>query len=366
VIKIDQLKLLGGTPSVKYNHMRKVFLRISICLFLFVSADLMGQVNIPETSGFRGFVRPSTGFLNFSNNMVASFLRYDLAETEIPSVYSKPESQNMFVFLLPFEVSYTFAKTKTQIVFGTKLDDFIRFNLTQQVGVKQQFEKVGILQAGFLLNSLPTMVWADPYMADSSRTQTDRHSYGIRVMWDLIFNSGFRFQYSLRRIKLGNESSGVFIGLDPGEQLLLERKGYTHSFELLYWFKLKKRQLLAPSFLYVYDDRSGAARARNAYEFRLNYIWLGKQFGITANSFIGYTKFKGPNPIYYKTQEDIYFNIVATAYYKNPWGWKIGNSEPMNFFLNVAIYRSNTNIDFYYRDAFLVTAGVFFRWAKNK
>jgi hypothetical protein len=123
--------------------------------------------------------------------------------------------------------------------------------------------------------------------------------------------------------------------------------------------------MLAPSLVFVYDDRNGEARAQNAYRLRLNYTWLGKRFSVSANTMFGYSEFKASNPIYQKTQQDTYYSLVATGYYKNPWGWKIGNSEPMNFFLNVAIYRSNTNIDFYFRDAFLISAGVFFRWAKN-
>lgn len=127
----------------------------------------------------------------------------------------------------------------------------------------------------------------------------------------------------------------------------------------------KQNQILAPSITIIIDDRDGQARARNAAEFRINYTWLGKSFSAAVNSFFGYTKARGINPIYNKTQEDIYFSLVGMVFYKNPWGWKIGNSEPMSFFLNMAVYRSDTNIDFYYRDAFLVTTGVFFRWAKK-
>lgn len=345
--------------------MKKPAFHIILGLLLITSLEFAGQIKLPQSSGFRGFVRPSIGYLNFSNNMVASFLRYDLANPQINSIYTIPPSQGTFLFLIPFEVNYTFAKSKTQLFLGIQLDDLIRFNLTQQFGVRQQFEKIGIFQAAFLFNGLPTMVWEDPYMADSKRLRTDRHSFGVGFQWDLIFNSNFRFNYSLRRIRIGNEKSGEYLQLIAAERELLNRNGYMHNFEILYWIKLKNHQLLAPAISYLIDARVGSARARNAIEAKLNYTWLGKQFSATANTFVGYSKFKGSNPIYNKTEEDIYFSAIMTVYYKNPWGWKIGNSEPMNFFLNVAIYRSNTNIDFYYRDAFMVSTGVFFRWAKK-
>ena len=345
--------------------MKNILFKISIILLFFIPVNLKGQVNLPETSGLRGFVRPSLGFLNFRSNTVARFLRYNLANPEIQSIYSRPETQGMPLFLLPFEVNYTFSKSKTQLFMGTQLDDLIRFNLTTQIGVKQQFNKFGIFQLSFLLNSLPTMVWSDPYVVDVDRVQTERHSYGLRFMWNKILNSNFRIQYSVRKIKIGNEDSGSQLQLTPEQQSQLSRKGFTHNVELLYWIKIKNSQLIAPALVYIRDTREGSARARDAIEAKVNYSWFGKQFTVTTNAFIGFTKHKAENPIYLKTQEDIYFNLVATLYYKNPWGWKIGNSEPMNFFLNVATYQANTNIDFYYREAFLTTGGILFRWAKR-
>ncbi len=345
--------------------MKNIHIKISIILLLLISVNLRAQVNLPETSGLRGFVRPSFGYLNFRSNTVASFLRYDLANPIIQSIYSQPETQGMPLFLLPFEVTYTFSKTKTQLLLGTQLDDLIRFNLTMQLGVRQQFNKVGIFQFSFLLNSLPTMVWSDPYVANVDRVQTERHSYGLRFMWDKILNSDFRIQYSVRRIKIGNEDSGSQLWLTPEQQAQLNRKGFTHTVELVYWIKLKKRQLIAPALVYIYDDREGTARARNAFEARINYSWFGKQFAVTTNAFIGFTKHKEESPVYLKTQQDIYYNLVAAVYYKNPWGWKIGNSEPMNFFMSMAAYQANTNIDFYYRDALMISGGILFRWAKR-
>ncbi len=345
--------------------MKNILLKISIILLLLISVKLNGQVNLPETSGFRGFVRPSFGYLNFRSNTVASFMRYDLANPQIQSIYSQPETQGMPLILLPFDVNYTFSKTKTQLFFGTQLDDLIRFNLTMQLGVKQQFDKTGIFRFSFLLNSLPTMVWSDPYLVNVDRVQTERHSYGLQFMWDKILNSNFRMRYSVRRIKIDDEDSGSQLWLTPEQRSQLNRKGFTHTVELLYWIKLKKRQLVAPALVYIRDAREGSARARNAIEARVNYSWFGKQFTVTANSFIGLTKHDSENPVYLKTQQDVYFNLVATLYYKNPWGWKIGNSEPMNFFLNMATYQSNTNIDFYYRDALFISGGILFRWAKR-
>ena len=339
--------------------------RILIPILFIVSLQSFSQVGLPETSGIRGFVRPSIGYLNFSSNMVASFLRYDLAARQTKSVLARPESQAMPIFLFPFEVTYTFAKSRTQIILGTQLDDLIRFNLTQQLGVRQQFKNVGVFQLSFLLNGLPTKIWKDPYVANEDRVETPRNSRGVRFIWDLMFNTGLRVQYAVRRMKPGEELSGQWLKLVASDRELLVRNGWLHNIEVLYWIKLKGRQFVAPAVMLIIDAKEGEAMARNAAEIKINYTWIGKQFSFAANSYFGYSLHRGENPIYGKTQEDIYFSLMAMVYYENPWGWKIGNSDPMRFFLSTAIYRSDTNIDFYYKDAFLITGGVFFRWAKN-
>ena len=54
--------------------------------------------------------------------------------------------------------------------------------------------------------------------------------------------------------------------------------------------------------------------------------------------------------------------MSATAYYKNPWGWKLFGSEPMQFFVTGAYSVTDSNIDFYNQEALLGMTGVAFRW----
>ena len=68
------------------------------------------------------------------------------------------------------------------------------------------------------------------------------------------------------------------------------------------------------------------------------------------------------NPIYNKKQEDDRYGIQGTIYYKNPWNWGLFGSNPMNFYLGAAYAKIDANIDFYDQEAFLTTAGVFFKW----
>jgi hypothetical protein len=49
---------------------------------------------------------------------------------------------------------------------GTDLTDLIRFDMTQQFGVKQGIGNLGILQGGILFSGIPAKVWKDPYVVD--------------------------------------------------------------------------------------------------------------------------------------------------------------------------------------------------------
>ena len=331
-------------------------------VLLLLTTGVSAQFRLPDSSGFSGFIAPTIGYMQFRNNMVASFQRYDLAERQTSSIFDKPQRQNMFLVLAPIDFAYTFSKSRTQIFLGMRLEELIRFNLSQQVGIRQQSKKLGVAEASFLLSALPTMVWEDPYIENEDRIETNRNSYGLRFSWDLMFNSDFRLQYTLRRIRIDREESGAYLGLSPEEMGLLDRNGYKHMVELLYWVRLKNRQLLAPALAYINDARNGSARARNSYEFRINYNLNGKRIMITAYGFIGYSRYREVNPIYLKREEDLYAQLVASIYYINPWGWRLAKSDPISFFLSAVAYQSNTNIDFYYKEAQLLSAGVFIRW----
>ena len=103
---------------------------------------------IPKESGFSGFIRPGAGYLWYKSNMVASFLSYDLSDKTTHSLNNEPGSESSGIVLAPFSLEYTFASTQTQLFLGTDLTDLIRFDYSQQLGVKQGIGGLGILQGG--------------------------------------------------------------------------------------------------------------------------------------------------------------------------------------------------------------------------
>jgi len=317
---------------------------------------------IPKESGFSGFIRPGAGYLWFKSNMVASFLNYDLSDETIHSLDSKPGSQSSGIFMMPFSVEYTFASTQTQLFFGTDLTDLVRFDYSQQLGVKQGIGRLGILQGGLLLSGIPAKVWKDPYAVDTNRDETSRDSTGARLVWDRIGGSELQMQYTYRNINISSEKSGQSLGFTSSERNRLSRDGESHAGQVLYRFALSDKQRLIPAFTYTNDNLDGSAMRNDSYNFQLTYAILGDPISFNVNGSIGWADYDKKNPIYGKTRNDDNYGLQGSVYYKNPWNWSLLGSKPMNFFIESAYAYSDANIDFYDQQAFITTAGVFFKW----
>jgi hypothetical protein len=260
-------------------------------------------------------------------------------------------------------LAYTFASTRTQLFLGTDLTDLIRFDYTQQFGVKQEIGNLGILQGGILFSGIPAKVWRDPYLVGQDRKDTDRKSNGVRLAWDRIFGSQFQLQYTYRKIDIDSERSGESISsLTSSKRDRLDRNGDRHVGEVVYRFRFAKKHTLSPAFVYTYNDRDGGAMKNDAYDFQLTYFYRGDIFAFTGNASIGQADYDDRNPIFEKKQDDDRYGVQGTLYYENPWDWSLFGSDPMNFFVTAVFAESDSNIDFYDQEAVMVTGGVFFKW----
>lgn len=336
-------------------------------LFAIVLLSLVPIVHalepMPNTAGFSGFVRPGYGYLDIESNMVSKISRFDLSKRTINSRNSSPKSESSGIIILPFRLAYTFNNLKTQVFLGSDLIDLVRFDINQQIAIKQQIDGFGMLQAGLLFSSIVTEVWKDPYLENKRRSKTDRDVMGIRLVWDRILDSNFELTYTYREIDIDHDRSGrSVIGLSPSQMKLLERDSDEHSIQLLYSFNIRPKHRVEPSFTYLYDDRDGDARKNDQYVFKLTYAYLGDPLSLTFNGEIGWADYDKRNPIYRKKQNDDIYGANLTLYYKNPWGWNLAGSKPMSFYLLGAYYERDADISFYEEKTSMISAGVMFRW----
>jgi hypothetical protein len=301
--------------------------------------------------------------MRYKTNMVASFLGFDLSDKKTDSLDDSPDAESTGVALVPFSLEYTFASTRTQLFLGTDLTDLIRFDYAQQLGVKQEIGRFGLLQGGVLFSGIPAKVWKDPYLVGQDRSDTKRKSNGGRLTWDRIFGSQLQLRYTYRKIDIDSEKSGNSIPkLTESERDRLDRNGDRHIGEILYRFNFAQKHWLAPAFIYAKNDLDGKAMAGDAYDFQLTYSYLGDPIIFIANGFIGKEDFDKKNPIFDKTRNDDRFGFNAQILYKNPWDWRLFGSNPLNFYISGAWIGIDSNIDFYDQEAIFATAGVFIKW----
>ena len=343
---------------------RKLFF---ILLFTIVLLPALQPVHalepMPSTAGFSGFVRPGYGYLDIKSNMVAKISRFDLSKRTINSRNSSPRSESTGIINLPFRLAYTFNNLKTQVFLGSDVIDLVRFDINQQIAIKQQINGFGMLQAGLLFSSIVTEVWKDPYLENKRRSKTDRDVMGIRLVWDRIMDSDFELTYTYRDIDIDHDRSGrSVVGLTSSQMKLLKRDSDEHSIQLLYSFKIRPQHRVEPSFTYRYDDRDGDARKNDQYVFKLTYAYLGDPFTLTFNGEIGWADYDKRNPIYREKQNDDIYGANLALFYRNPWGWRLAGSRPMNFFLLGAYYKRDADISFYDEKTSMISAGVIFRW----
>ena len=338
----------------------------AFAVFLLLGATWASALEpIPQESGFSGFIRPGVGYLKYKSNMVASVQGFDLSEKEIDSYTDSPDSETTALVTLPFNLAYTFASTRTQLFLGTDVTSLIRFDMTQQFGVKQGIGSLGILQGGFLFSGMPAKVWKDPYLTDEDRDDTKRKSTGARLTWDRIFGSWFQVQYTYRNVDIDSEKSGNSIGtLTSSDRKLLERDSDRSTMDIAYRFHFAKHHILGPAFVYTNDDRDGKAMKNDAYDVMLTYAYFNRNnpFSFTGNAYIGQAEYDKRNPIYGKKQDDDRYGIQGTLYWENPWKWSLFGSNPMNFFIGGAYAKTDANIDFYDQEAIMGNVGVFLKW----
>ena len=64
--------------------------------------------------------------------------------------------------LLNADIRYTFADTRTQIFLGNLILDAVRFDFTQQLGLRQEMGDKGIVATSLVFNVMPVELWSDP------------------------------------------------------------------------------------------------------------------------------------------------------------------------------------------------------------
>jgi len=343
------------------GNLRRPLMMPALLSAVWLSPSVHAVTIIPEKGGFSGYVNLGVGGIEIESNMLARLAQgiIDVGDKVIDDINSSPDSDSAAVPMLNFELSYTFAETRTQLYIGNLLEDFLTFDLSALAGIRQDAGTAGIFGFALIGTSLSADVWEDPYQADVKRRDTERTGEGYRFSWERIFDSGFALQYSSKSIDIDNERSGQGLGLSTAERNLLNRNGDLNRLELGYEFNLSgRRHIVTPALVFRDADIDGDAMAHDGYGASLNYVFSqSQQWRWVFN--VAYRKFdydKG-NPVYGQRDDAANFGASATVFVSQPFGWK---SWALN--ATAGYFEEDHDIDFYDTSVAALTVGLFRRF----
>jgi len=296
------------------------------CLLLVGSDSAWAQLEpIPKTFGFSGFAQLGVIYLDVESNMVAGNDFYDVGNSTIGSLTASPASSSDVGPLVNFDLRYTFASTRTQLILGNSLEDFLRLDQTTLAGVRQGVSDKSSVSASLVFSSLPAEVWADPYVVNTPRQSVDRTNSGVRLEWDRILDSDFTIQYTYREIDLDSKLSGLTqVGLPLAQASLLNREGNQHAVNVRYAWNFAPRHSLVPTYRYTNFDLDGAAMANDRQSLQLTYVYRGDVVSVVANVDYAKADYDAVNPIYLTTRDDDYYGGSLQVFWHRPFGARRG------------------------------------------
>lgn len=304
-------------------------------------------IKIPKESGFSGFVMAGVGAVEYESNM---FKGASDDNSSHNGLNNSPDSHSSAIPLFGVDLRYTFANSGTQLFFGNLIQDAVRFDFTQQLGIRQQISDMGIVSLGYVFPLMATETWSDPYQS-GHRKETDMKSGGARMAWDQILNSNFNAAYTVRKFDLDKERSGASLAqLTDHERDQLDRNGDTQEFALSYDWNIAPNHVLRPEITFTKGDFDGKAMSYDKTMVQLSYGVTGSQWSLVTNAFGGQVSYDADNPIYGKKADSNEFGLSTTFFWHQLFG-----VNGLSGLVSASYSKSDSDIDFY--DAYVSSVG---------
>lgn len=340
--------------------MNKWFLP-AILLMSVYSTGVSAFHAIPAESGFSGYLLVGASYADISSNMLVGTKTTELTIKTTDSLLDAPASQDSITTTVLGELRYTFAEKRTQLFVGQLFTDFIRYDVTDLLGVRQEINTLGTVGVSYVFSGFVTSVWKDPYVVNTEREETDRDQAGWRISWERLFDSPWSFQYTFRDIELDELSGKTQLGLNNQQAQLLDRNGGLNEWRLFYEWELNKHHALTPELTYDYADMDGRAMAAERYGFKLMHTYIKEKIGLVLATAASYSTadYKAVNPIYNVTRQDKRYGLDFTYM---QFGLIKSYQSQLALVSNLYYFYEDANLDFYDTKIYGVTLSLLFRF----
>ena len=323
---------------------------------------------ISKEDGFSGFVAVGVSSMKYESNMYAGTNFDDeMTDKNIDTVNDSPDKETSTQPSFNFNVKYTFAEAQTEVYIGTLLEDVVTFDSTAILGLRKNFDGVGILGVGLLGSVVPTKTWEDPYKTSGARKSTDMTSTGISVKWEGIMESGFDVELRARTFDIdGGDKSGTNTttgayphGLTTSQlNSELDREGDLTQLITAYRFNVGKKNFLRASIRLSDYNLDGKAMEHTRAGFKLDHAYMGEKWNFITVLGMSKDSYDNTNPLYNKKADTDNIGAAFTAMYKNPFDI----SKDLSLTATAALYDSDSDIDFYDSSVTMINLGVLYKF----
>jgi hypothetical protein len=342
---------LGEIPMI--SSRQTIRLLSAAVLACTVTPAFASDDRISTNPGFHGNVLFGGGYIDLESNLVSGNKLIDVKDSSIQSVNQSPESNDDAFPIISGEVNYAFGD-RWEAFFGGSLEDYVTLDFNTRLGLRKQWDQVGIMGLSLLFTGLPAEVWEDPYLAGTPRSDTDRDSSGLRLDWWHILESNFYLQLVTREIDIDNEASGTdpALGLTPDEILLLRRDGDDRRITVGYRWE-NGPHTLQPEITIGEDDRDGDAVAADTSAVQLTYSYKATDWRWVSTAQYFNADHDAANPVYDRRIDSDGYALSLAGFRK----LHVGDNN-WSAYGSLTYADSDSDVDFHDATAFGLTLGV--------
>ncbi|KAB2826411.1 DUF2860 domain-containing protein [Aliivibrio finisterrensis] len=305
-----------------------------------VTPSAMAQ--LADKEGISGEIALTTGFKSSTSNFNTK------GDDTITSVHQKGSSDNAFMAFPLGSIAYTFGqKLNQQVYAGTTRQDIATGTVILEVGYKYQFDSRMVVDVSILPTVMSSKAWANPYLVDSARTETDASGNAFRFKVSNIAGSNFTIDSAYATKDIENDDV-----VD-----VLKRDADTIYLKGQYRLPLSRTSFVLPSVIYQSSSADGKASSYDQYGAEVSFFKIMQRHQLVLTAGYKQQNFGADIPFYGKTRKGDKMSLFAAYEYSKFMGWQDWS------FISFAGYNStDSNITFYDESEYIVTVGLNYKF----
>lgn len=292
-----------------------------------------------EQQGFSGEISAFAGFSQRTSNLTND------ASTKTGNLNSEGESESELMILPLGGFNYTFGKET--IFMGVGSSQTIEAAL--ELGYGFQLADKSALLLSYLFPILDGDAWADPYLVNTKRDETNITSNGFRLQYLNLLNIGLDADMVYYTTEVENEASGSTLS---SNQSRLKRDGDGIYTSLSTGFPISQSTFFMPSVYLESFSAEGSAMSFTQFGAALNIMHKIGDHAVSFGVEFAESDYDKENPVFNQTQEDT-LSSINLGYNKE----RFMGYENLALRMMLSYEETDSNINFYKESGYSIGMG---------